>query len=116
MVILAEEIGLHALHKYPCKYCLLLLIKVKIAKVFECIRVYTMNFKKNNAKNNIPISNCIEYIRILETVYHNNILNILHRKEVCKPFVNILQSNNIYFNFCCDCNYTNNYVICLFYY
>ena len=35
VVILAEEIGLHALHKYPCKYCLLLLFKVKIAKVFE---------------------------------------------------------------------------------
>ena len=42
-----------------------------------------MNFKKNNAKNNLPFSKCIEFIRKLETVYYNNILNILHRKEVC---------------------------------
>ena len=114
VVTLAEEIGLHALHKYPCKYCLLLLFKEKIAKVFGCELVYTMNLKKNNAQNNIPTSNFIVYIRKLETVYHNNILNILHGKEVCKTFINIVHSNNIYFNFCCDCNNTNDYVICLF--
>ena len=38
-----------------------------------------------------------------------------------KKYVNIillinqsLHSNNIYFNFCCDCNNTNDYIICLF--
>ena len=65
VVTLADEIWLHALHKYPYKYCILLLFKEKIAKVFGCKLVYTMNFKKNNAKNNIPTSNCIEYIRKL---------------------------------------------------
>ena len=34
VVTLAEKIGLHALHKYPCKYCLLLLFKEIIEKVF----------------------------------------------------------------------------------
>ena len=29
-------------------------------------------------------------------------INILHKKEICNTFVNILHSNNIYFNFCCD--------------
>ena len=52
---LAEEIGLHALHRYPCKYYYFYL-KKKMQKMFECELVYTMNLKKNNAKNNIPIS------------------------------------------------------------
>ena len=60
------------------------------------------------------------YIKKLETFYHNNILNILHGKEVCKTFINILHPNNIYYiyiyniTFCYDCNNTNDYVICLF--
>ena len=36
VVTLAEEIGLHTLHTYPCKYCPLLLFKENISKVFGC--------------------------------------------------------------------------------
>ena len=35
VVALSEEIGLHILHTYPCKNCLLLLFKEKIAKYLD---------------------------------------------------------------------------------
>ena len=86
VVTLAKKIGLHALHKYPCKYFRLLLFEENIAHVFGFKLVYTINLKKNNAKNNKLTLNLIEYIRQLETVYHNNNFNILHGKEVCKSY------------------------------
>ena len=101
--VLAEDIAISNLRQYPCQACSILMLEDGSAS-FAAEYVACMQQKKNSSKeySNVPTKSFLEYIKILETVYHNNIEIILHEDNVCTHFMNLVNEKTM-FDYCKEC-------------